>query len=35
LRHADDRVQFPVDPRADSLNVVTASAIALWQLVEN
>ena len=29
LRHADLRVRVPVDPRADSLNVVVAAGIAL------
>jgi tRNA G18 (ribose-2'-O)-methylase SpoU len=29
---ADARVRIPIDPRADSLNVVTAAAIALYAL---
>jgi tRNA G18 (ribose-2'-O)-methylase SpoU len=32
LAAADLRVRIPVDPRADSLNVVTAAAIALYAL---
>jgi len=32
LSRADARVRIPVDPRADSLNVVTAAAIALYAL---
>ena len=32
LEHADVRVRIPVDPRADSLNVVTAAGIALHGL---
>lgn len=32
LERADVRVRIPVDPRADSLNVVTAAAIALYAL---
>ena len=32
LAHADVRVRIPVDPRADSLNVVSAAAIALYAL---
>ena len=32
LELADERVRIPVDPRADSLNVVTAAAIALHAL---
>jgi tRNA G18 (ribose-2'-O)-methylase SpoU len=32
LALADDRVRIPIDPRADSLNVVTAAAIALHAL---
>ena len=32
LAHADVRVRIPVDPRADSLNVVNAAAIALYAL---
>jgi tRNA G18 (ribose-2'-O)-methylase SpoU len=32
LACADLRVRIPVDPRADSLNVVSAAAIALYQL---
>jgi len=32
LRMADVQVRIPVDPRADSLNVVTATAIALYAL---
>ena len=32
LEIADARVRIPVDPRADSLNVVTATAIALYTL---
>ena len=33
LRGADARVRIPIDPRADSLNVVTAAAIALQRLL--
>jgi tRNA G18 (ribose-2'-O)-methylase SpoU len=32
LRRADVQVRIPVDPRADSLNVVNAAAIALYAL---
>ena len=32
LARADARVRIPLDPRADSLNVVTAAAIALFAL---
>jgi tRNA G18 (ribose-2'-O)-methylase SpoU len=32
LELADERVRIPVDSRADSLNVVTAAAIALHAL---
>ena len=32
LTRADVRVRIPIDPRADSLNVVTAAAIALYAL---
>jgi tRNA G18 (ribose-2'-O)-methylase SpoU len=32
LARADVRLRIPVDPRADSLNVVTAAAIALYAL---
>ena len=32
LAAADARVRIPVDPRADSLNVVTAAGIALYEL---
>jgi tRNA G18 (ribose-2'-O)-methylase SpoU len=32
LARADVRLRIPIDPRADSLNVVTAAAIALYAL---
>jgi tRNA G18 (ribose-2'-O)-methylase SpoU len=34
LALADERVRIPIDPRADSLNVVTAAAVALHALAE-
>jgi tRNA G18 (ribose-2'-O)-methylase SpoU len=33
MRHADVRLRIPIDPRADSLNVVVAAGIALTLLV--
>jgi len=32
MRYADVRLRIPIDPRADSLNVVVAAAIALQRL---
>jgi tRNA G18 (ribose-2'-O)-methylase SpoU len=33
MRYADVRLRIPIDPRADSLNVVVAAGIALTLLV--
>jgi tRNA G18 (ribose-2'-O)-methylase SpoU len=33
LRYADVRLRIPIDPRADSLNVVVAAGIALTRLL--
>ena len=33
MRYADVRLRIPIDPRADSLNVVVAAGIALNRLL--